>query len=216
MRIAHDSLLDALQAEEAKGILHLFVEKRYQKKEIIFLPKQADNYVFIVKEGRVRIYLAFADKEFTISILEVGDVYSTHTRAFAQALEDCTLLICRTEIFSRILVDHPTYTRYLVNALGDLLKNCFTIIINLAFMKAKNRLRTYLLAEAEDKGVFCDEGIRVEMGHDLSQMATIIGCSRQTVSTLVNELCRMGILERLDRKTILIKDREALQKLDQQ
>lgn len=214
MRIVHDNLLDALQAAETKGLLDYFTEKRYRKKEIIFFPKHAENFVFIVKEGRVRVYLAFDDKEFTISILEAGDVFSTHTRAFTEALDDCTLLICSTENFSRMLIDHPTLTHYLINVLGDLLKNCFTIIINLAFMEAKTRLREYLLSAAEEKGVYCKEGIKVEIGQDLSQMATIIGVSRQTVSSLVNEFCRMGILKRLNRKTILIKDWEALLEMD--
>lgn len=216
MRLVRDNLLDALQSAGSTELLNMFSERRYRKKEIVFFPSHNKDSVFIVKKGQVRVYLAFDDKEFTVSILEAGDVFSTHTRAFTEALDDCTLMVCNTEDFSQMLIDHPAFTHYLINVLGDLLKNCFTIIINLAFMEARTRLREYLLSEAEGKGVCCKEGIKVEIGQDLSQMATIIGVSRQTVSSLVNEFCRMGILERLNRKTILIKDRKALQNMDKQ
>ncbi|HWQ77684.1 MAG TPA: Crp/Fnr family transcriptional regulator, partial [Anaerovoracaceae bacterium] len=172
-----------------------------------------ENYVFIVKEGKVRVYLASDDKEFTLSILEPGDAYSTHTRAYTQALEDCVLLLCKTEDFARIMREHPVFTSNVIKVLGDLLKNSITIITNLAFQKTDQRVKEYLISMAEEKGDVCERGIMLEIGQDIGQIAMIVGASRQTVSSILNEMHRLGILERVNRKTILITDMEKLNKL---
>ena len=76
------------------------------------------------------------------------------------------------------------------------------------------RLKEYLLACAQEKGIACEHGIKVEIGQDIGQMAMMIGASRQTVSAIMNELYRLDVLERLDRKTIIIKDMNALKATD--
>jgi CRP-like cAMP-binding protein len=207
------NLLNVLSLPEYTGLLSMFHEKKYRKKELIYHPNHGENNVFIVKEGKVRIFLASSDKEFTLSILEPGDAYSTHTRAFTQALCDCVLLICKTQDFGQIMVQNPAFAMNTVKVLGDLLKNSFTIITNLAFQNTNKRMKEYLLSMAEDKGVLCERGILIETGQDTGQVAMIIGASRQTVSAIFSEFCRLGIMERINRKTILITDLEKLKLL---
>lgn len=204
------SLLDIINSPEYASLLSFFHMKRYRKKEIIFFPKCAKDQVFIVKEGNVRVYLASEEKEFTLSILEPGDSYSTHTRAYTQALDDCVLLICKTEDFAKILTEHPAFTNNLIKVLGDLLKNSISIITNLAFQKTDQRVKEYLISMAEEKGTVCEKGIILEIGQDIGQIAMIIGASRQTVSSIFNEMYRLGTLERINRKTVIITDLDRL------
>lgn len=207
------SILDITNLPEYASLLSLFHLKKYRKKEILFYPNHAEDYVFIVKEGKVRVYLASDDKEFTLSILEPGDAYSTHTRAYTQALEDCALLICKTEDFAEIMKSHPLFTSNVIKVLGDLLKNSITIITTLAFQKTDQRVKEYLISMAEERGVVCERGVTLEIGQDIGQIAMMIGASRQTVSSIFNEMHRLGILERVNRKTIIITDIEKLKEL---
>lgn len=210
MRIFNQNLLDIINSPEYEAILPKFHEKSYRRKEIIFYPNYAENNVFIVKKGKVRVFLASSDKEFTLSILEEGDAYSTHTRTYIQALDNCTLLICKTEDFGEIMKKDPAFTMNTVKVLGDLLKNSITIITNLAFNETGQRVKEYLLAAAEEKGMPGEKGIVLEIGLDIGQLAMSIGASRQTVSGIINEMYRAGVLERVNRKTVIIKDVEQL------
>jgi CRP-like cAMP-binding protein len=210
MKIVNDNLLEIISSPEYAELSAMFHERRYRKKEIIFHPNHAEDTVFVVKKGRVRVFLTFNDKEFTLSILEAGDVYTTHTRAFTQALDDCALLVCSTKDFGKMIMDYPAFTLNIINVLGDLLKNSITIITNLAFKESDMRLKEYLLACAQEKGIACEHGTKVEIGQDIGQIAMMIGVSRQTVSAIMNELYRLDVLERLDRTTIIIKDLDAL------
>lgn len=208
--ISSRNLAELINAPEYSSLRSLFHEKRFKKNEIVSYPNHSENSVLLVKKGRVRVYLSSDDKEFTLSILEEGDVYSTHTRAIAQAMEESALLICSTENMGRIMKSYPDIMMNTINVLGGLLKNSITIITNLAFKETDHRLKEYLLSEAEEKGTKCDGGIKVEIGQNTREIAMIIGASRQTVSTHMNELCRSGVLERIGRKTIIIRDMDKL------
>ena len=214
MRIFDQGLLEIIGSTEYLALSSMFHEKRYHKKDIIFHPSNAENIVFIVKEGKIRVFLSSDNKEFTLSILETGDIFSTHTRAYTQALENCTLLVCNTGDFRQLMIDNPAFAMNTIGVLGDLLKNSITIINNLALNKTSMRLKEYLLAAAEEKGILCEKGVKVQIGQDIGQIALTIGASRQTVSTMINELYRSEVLERVDRKTIIIRQIEALRSQD--
>jgi len=64
----------------------------------------------VVKKGRVRVSLAFEDKDFSLAILEKGDIYSTHTRSYVMALEDVELLIMPTAKFHQFMISFPVFS----------------------------------------------------------------------------------------------------------
>lgn len=213
MKLTNSNLLEVLSSPEYSHLLQTFREKKFKKKEIIFSPNHDENLVLLVKKGRIRVYLACDEKEFTLSILEAGDIFSTHTRAYTQALEDCELLIAPLDHFGRIMTQHPTFTLTVIKVLGDLLKNSITIINGLVFKEAHQRLAEFLVHAAEDKGRETENGIILELGLNSEQIAMLVGTTRQTVSILLNDFYKSGFLIKLDRRTIIIKDLKQLKKL---
>lgn len=214
MRLSHVNLLEELAKPEHAELRELFVERAYTKGDVVFQPGEGPDQVFVVATGRVRIFLASMDKEFTLAILEPGAVYSTHTRAHVQAMEDCTLLVTETGRFHASLTSHPELTGAMINVLGGLLKNSFTIISGLVFRDVSRRLVTFLLDEAEENGRTGEDGsVLLSPGLTMEQMAHIVGSTRQTVSMLLNDLTRSGHLEKVERGTFLIPDMAAFRTL---
>ncbi|WP_333871475.1 Crp/Fnr family transcriptional regulator [Desulforamulus putei] len=214
MRLTDIDLLETLSSPEYAEFLEKFQERRFLKKEILYLPNDEKNLVFLVKHGRVRIYLAYEDKEFTLSILSPGDVYSTHTRAFIQAMEDTTILVTDVRNFQKIVVNSPIFGLNMVKVLGDLLKSSFTIINSLVFKETYLRLAEFLVHAAEDIGIPVQQGIKLELGLTTEEIALMVGATRQTVSVFLNDLQKSGILEKVNRRTILIKDLKKLQGIE--
>ncbi|MEW6064473.1 transcriptional regulator [Desulforamulus profundi] len=214
MRLTDIDLLETLSSPEYAEFLEKFQERRFLKKEILYLPNDEKNLVFLVKHGRARIYLAYEDKEFTLSILSPGDVYSTHTRAFIQAMEDTTILVTDVRNFQKIVVNSPVFGLNMVKVLGDLLKSSFTIINSLVFKETYLRLAEFLVQAAEDIGIPVQQGIKLELGLTTEEIALIVGATRQTVSVFLNDLQKSGILEKVNRRTILIKDLKKLQGIE--
>ncbi len=181
------------------------------------------NFVFIVRRGRVRVYLAYDDKEFTIAILQPGDIYTSHTNTFVQALDDCTVLLTDIATFHRRMMDVPQFTKTMVRVLGGILKNAFGIIDGLVFRDATARLAAFLLDSAEPAATAEVPGLpgapaapaprTVTLNMTGELLAQHLGTTRQTVSTLLNDFTRSGILHRERRGVYHILDEERLREL---
>ena len=207
MKLTSVNLLKELEKPEHADLRDLFVERSHPKGSLIYQPDQGPDQVFVVSSGRVRIYLASDDKEFTLAILEPGSVYSTHTRAHVEAIEDSTLLVTDTGRFHSGLAEHPELTGAMINVLGGLLKNSFSIIHGLVFRDASLRLVSYLLEEARQGEPCDDQGCRIiRLGLVTEELAKIVGATRQTVSMLVSDLVRAGDLVKLGRGEYRIPD----------
>lgn len=205
------NLLQELEREPLDSLRCEFTERRFPKNSLVFEPRHPENMIFIVKEGRIRIYLAFEDKEFTLALLEPGDVYSTHTRAFVAALDDATVLTMDTAAFMACMAAMPELSQKVVSVLGDLLKQSFSIIHGLAFHEIGARLSEYLAYEARSNGIHGPNGVLVSLGMTVEELAGMIGSTRQTVSKLINGMIRDGLIIKKARGTYLIPDLALLQ-----
>ncbi|KXG43494.1 Crp/Fnr family transcriptional regulator [Tepidibacillus infernus] len=213
MKLTDIDLINVLSSPDLSDYFKEFREKQFFKKEVIFTPNEHSNFIFLIKTGRVRVYLVSEDKEFTLSILEPGDIFSTHTRAFCQALEITTILVADIQVLRKIIAEIPDVALIMVHVLGDLLKNSITIINGLAFKEARMRLAEFIIKAVEDKGMQTADGIRVEIGLTTEELAMIIGSTRQTVSMLLNDFRKSDILKKIDRRSFLIQNLPKLEQL---
>lgn len=212
MKFLEENLLDHLHRPEFANLQHALIKKSFGKGEYICQPGLGANQVFIVESGRVRVYLGYEDKEFNLGILSVGDIFSTHTRAFVQALEDIEVLTADLATVSRKMLNDPEVTKAMLGVLGNMLKNSFTIIEGLVFKDVNSRLAALLAGEARRQGVPAEEGgVMVQIDLSVEQIANLVGSTRQTVSTLLNDMSREGLLKRLERGRFLITDPAALE-----
>ncbi len=203
MKLTSVNLLDELNKPGAQQLRQHFITQSHNKGTMIYFPMEEKDSFFVVATGRVRIFLSFDDKEFTLCILKPGQVYVTHTSAYVQAMDDCSLLVTDTSSFHAGLADHPELTRAMLGVLGGMLKNSFSIINSLVFKDASRRLVELFLDEAADADPHNDS-VTIDLGLTIEQLAQIVGSTRQTVSMLLNELVRSGDLEKVGRGTYVI------------
>ena len=207
MKFSGINLLDELDKSELSELRTAFHERSFAKDHIIYAPGAEDNLVFIIAEGRVRIYLAYGDKEFTLAILNPGDLYATHADCYIQAFDDTTLLLAGVQEVKTVMSRVPLFTRTMVRVLGHILRNSFSIIGDLAFKDIRDRLLSYILIEADTNGTKLEDG-GVELQFDLTieQLSLLMGATRQTVSTLLGSLERDGLIRKTGRGRYCIPD----------
>ena len=210
MKLTEVDLQKLFNSSDHENLFKEFKSQRFPKKALIYSPFEERNLIFIVKSGRLRVYLSCDDKEFTLAFLEAGDIFSTHTQAFVQALDGAEILICETAKFQQQLFAVPGVSLVMVKVLGDLLKNSISTIEGLAFKDVRRRLVEYLIGLESDRGRRSDAGSVVELGVSTEDIALLIGTTRQTISHVLNDLIKNGIIEKLTRRTLLIKDPAAL------
>jgi CRP-like cAMP-binding protein len=212
MKFTGVNLLDELKRDELGDLHDIFRERTWSKGAIIFDADEKDNLVFIIAEGRVRVYLAYEDKEFTLGILGPGDLYATHAGCYVQAFDDTRLLLADVQSVKRCMTEVPVFTRTMVRVLGNILQNTFSIIGGLAFKDIYDRLMDYILIEAQDNGVPEGDGLTISLGLTTEQLAQLLGATRQTVSTLLNDMVRAGFMEKRGRGRFHIPDLDALKR----
>lgn len=210
MKFSGINLLDELRRPELEDLRRNFRERSVRKGSIIFRPDEEEDLVFIISSGRVRIYLGYEDKEFTLGILNPGDLYSTHADCYVQALEDTALLTTDVNSVKNCMAQIPLFNRTMVRVLGHILKNSFSVIDGLVFRDINTRLVNFLLKEAEEGTTHEDGTVEIETGLTVEQLSQLLGATRQTVSTLINNLVRDGLIRKKGRSKWLLPDPQAL------
>ncbi len=199
-KLSSINILTEINQPENRDFLAEFTAINYPKNSLIYSPGHENDLVFIVKKGRLRLYLAVEDKDFSLAILDPGDIYTTHTRAHVETLENVTLMTIPTNKLHSYMATHPALSRTVIRILGEMLKQSFSIIDSLVFKDIKQRLVDFFLYEANHNGIRNAAGITtIKLDITTTQLAAIVGSSRQTVSTIVSGMLKDGVLEKKER-----------------
>jgi CRP-like cAMP-binding protein len=177
-------------------------------------PGDLRNQVLIIESGRLRVYLAGENRELSLSFLEPGDIYTTHTPTYVEAVVPSRIWLMETGAFARKLASDPSVTPVMMRVLGRLLVNAVNLIEDLAFREVPARLARFLTGMAERRGRPLDGGIwllPLDLGTE--DIASLLGSTRQTVSSLLNQWEREGILQRQGRRVFYIYQLDTLRRL---
>lgn len=182
----------------------------YPKACLISTPNSRQDSVFIVRSGRLRVYLAGENRELSLCLLESGDIYTTHTPAYVRTVTPATLWTMATRDFARQLASDPVAAPAVMRVLGRLLVGAVTLIDDLAFRDVPARLARFLVGLAERRGERDDAGWRVPIDMSTEDLASLLGTTRQTVSGLINCWQRDGLLQRQGRHSLLIRSLDGI------
>jgi CRP/FNR family cyclic AMP-dependent transcriptional regulator len=188
-----------------------------KKRQPIYLPGDPANTVYLLKKGRVKISsTAPSGKEVTFEILEPGEIFGElealeelPRETSAEALEDVLICAIRREDFDHYLHEHPDLTVKLTKLIGFRLRKIHSRVEDLVFRDVPARLAHVLLELSETMGIPDGAMIRLRVKLTHQEIANLIGCSRETVSTILGEFRERGLIS-VESRTITILDPAAL------
>ncbi|WP_137222810.1 Crp/Fnr family transcriptional regulator [Shewanella sp. MEBiC00475] len=204
MRMSRMNTIEKLKEPKYEGFLDEFRCKNLPKGQLFSIPSMGSNEVFIVHSGRIRVYLSYEGREFTLCFLEPGDIFSTHTRAFLETCKDSTLMLVGADIFRDKITKFPELSIVMTGILGEALGSTLDLIEGLIFHDARYRLIEFVLSWGQTSGEHTAEGLRFECDLSMEDISLLIGTTRQTTSSLMNNLIRNGYLCRDGRKNFII------------
>ncbi len=217
--IRRNDFLAQLQPEdyEALNVVHNFIMA--EKNAYLYFDAQYHNKLYFVKQGHVRIgYVDDEGNEFIKDILQPGDVFGqltlerTHLNGeFAQAHKDETILCAfNIEDFQRLLLHKPTLAVVFAKKVGSRLQRVESRLLNLLQRDVRTRL-LYFLWTILPPSETASGAVTMPNYLTHEDIARLTGTSRQTVTTLLNQLDAEGFLH-VDRKQIVVRDIKWLQK----
>jgi len=201
---------------KAMGEKHEF--NLFQKNQFIYFPQDTADHIYMIAHGRVKIGHYLEDgKEVVKSILTKGEIFGELAVAgeekrsdFAQSMDDKTS-ICPLSIheLKALMVQDKELSFKILKLVGLRLIKLERKLESLVFKDARTRVIEFLKDSASWKGqkVGFETMIPTSLTH--KDIASLTGTSRQTVTTILNELKEMNLIN-FDRKKILIRDLEKL------
>jgi CRP/FNR family transcriptional regulator, carbon monoxide oxidation system transcription regulator len=188
-------------------------QKTFSKKETIFHSDEQENYFIIILTGQVKVYLSYPNgKEFTLGLLKQGDLYPTHAHVNAKAITPATVWVITWRSMQTLLIEEPSFLAHLFPIAGQLFGNAIEIIHSLVFTDVRERLAIYLLKNKTDYRTVPSSETFVSRSLTMNELANLLGSSRQTVSTILNQWHKDGIIH-LDRDYIKLTHPDELQKI---
>lgn len=167
-------------------------------------PREADapaaltrgDHVYIVRQGRI----ALSDhtpqgQEVTTTIVEPGAVYSSlglEQAAPAIALEASAVTPLPVHAIEALITRYPRFGVNLAVALTGRLANLRQTVGIVSEMRVEDRLRRRLHQIAEQIGTAAPEGVRIGLDLTHAQWASLIGASREAVTTAFGKLRAAG------------------------
>jgi CRP/FNR family cyclic AMP-dependent transcriptional regulator len=184
---------------------------------VIFSEGDEGDRLFVVLEGKVKIWRAAADgRENLLAVMGSGDMFGELSlfdpgprTSSVSAVTDSLLASLDHDDLRPLLLEQPGVASQLLQALAQRLRRTNESLADLVFTDVPGRVAKALLDLAEKFGREESDGTRVQ--HDLTQeeLAQLVGASRETVNKALSEFASRGWL-RLEGRTVLLIDRERL------
>ncbi len=213
-------LFSNLDDKELREISRFAYEKKVKKGNVIFSQGEQGSTLYLIIKGRVKVVLiGESGKELVLAILKKGDflgemsIIEDEVRsATAIALEPTVFLTIDKENFINFLIKDPRAMLGVLKELSKRLRNADEKIGELAFQNVYERVISYLNALAKTRGVKEKEGIFVSELPTKKEIADCIGSTRESVSRVLNDLHRKGLIS-LYRKSVVIKKKLSMEKI---
>ncbi|MCI0346038.1 MAG: Crp/Fnr family transcriptional regulator [Chloroflexi bacterium] len=193
--------------------------RRYRSNETIFHMDDPGDSLHVVLIGAVKIVLPSAEGEdpAILATLGPGDFFGglalldgAPRSATAVAMGATQTLVLRRERFLELVDEDADLRLALLAALAAEIRSATDHVHDLQFLDLPARLARRLLRHAESLRPDADGSVRLPWPYTQSELAGMIGSSRQSVNRLLGDFASRGLI-RQEREAILLLDRRRLE-----
>jgi CRP-like cAMP-binding protein len=212
------NLLKALSLMEKMKMAKKIKDSDIEKNEYIYFPEDPSSSIYFLKKGRVKIG-TYSDngKEIIKTILGPGEIFGELSlvgegkrKDFAIALDNNVKLCAMgIEDMEEMMGNNSMLGMKITKLIGFRLQKIERRLESLIFKDARTRIIDFIVDMGREKGKPIGKEILVK--HNLTHLdiANLTATSRQTVTTILNELKDKNLIY-LERNQFLIRDIEQL------
>lgn len=210
--LRHVSIFSELDLSSLTELERLSQVKEFEGGAFIASEKEAGEALFVLARGRVKVVLyGESGREIILSVFKTpGDFFGEMSlvddkprSATLVAAEPSTLVVLSRDDFRAHIERFPRTALRVLTELSRRLRGADAIIGDLALLDVFGRLAGKLREFAEADGERTDEGFIVRNLPTQSEIAAMIGTSRETVSRALSELARRGQIVLVGRKLLV-------------
>ncbi len=187
--------------------------RSFKKGEFVYLPNDCCKKVYLVKSGRIKVgaYSSYG-KELIKWVLRKGELFGElailgkqRHNEFSQALDESEIYALPIELVQNLMQRDNQLNIELTQLIGERLVQAQNRLESQLFRDTRSRIIEFIrdLAVKHGQRVGFDTLVKRFFTHQ--DIANITGTSRQTVTTILNEL-RADNLIYFNRRKLLVRD----------
>jgi CRP-like cAMP-binding protein len=170
-------------------------------------------------EGRVKVVFTSEEgEEMILATLQPPDVFGELAlidggprSASIQTLEPTAALTLSRATLMDLVARQPQVGEVLLRSVGTLVRRMIAQAGDLVFLDLHGRVAKLLLALIEDPAAHGSDPVVLDLGMTQSDLAAMVGGSRQSVNQILHLFERRGFLE-FEGHKLIVKDLEALRR----
>jgi CRP-like cAMP-binding protein len=214
------NLFHGMSDEQMRMVEERTVMREIRRKEVLYLPGDAGDRIYLLKRGIVKIAALTDDgKEIILALLRQGEVFGEEAVIedaprdhMAEAYEDALLCVVTRQDFLGILRAHPEMAFKITKLVGFRLKTLRNRVEGLLFKGAPARLAQTLLDLARDHGVKDADGVLLPLRLSQQDLANLIGVTRESVNLALSDFRSRGLVE-MEGRSLRLRRPEELRAL---
>jgi CRP/FNR family transcriptional regulator, cyclic AMP receptor protein len=203
-------IFSELSDADVASLAHLLTRRKYPKDAVVFFENEEGDSFFMIVEGRIKVTILGDDgREVILSMLTPGDFFGEMAlldneprSATAIAAEESELLSLSRADFQSVATKR-SITGALIKVLTARLRKANHQISTLALLDVYGRVARVILDMARDEGRRLKDGRIAFRRATHQEIANRIGTTRETVTRMLKDLERQGLIE-VDSKEIVV------------
>ncbi len=210
-------LFEQLTAEQFARLEQRARVRRFPKNTPVYLPSDSSDGVFLLAEGRVKLCSITPDgKQAILAFIEPGELFGelalvedSEREEHAETMAVSTLVLLPREALQQLMSESPHLALGVTKLFGLRRKRIERRLKSLLFRSNRDRLIHLLLDLTAQYGRDSEDGVLLSIPLSHQDLASIIGATRETVTTLLGEL-QLERLLKVARQRLVIRDLQRL------
>lgn len=200
--LAEMHLFTGLEPDVMQPILQRLYRRTYQVGESIFVTGDDATCLFILESGILKVsYITPNGDEKILNLFEKGDIFGElflgkyrYRIGLALAVTECVVYQLNETVLYDLIKQHPhigvNFIKHLVNSQREALARMH------ALMRTDARCRLLGIFLSLARQMCCTQGHQFILNDKITQedIANLAGLNRSTVSSLINQFRREGLL----------------------
>ncbi len=213
-------ILQWLPPEAQQAFTRAAQTRKFGNGQIIYTQSDFGDEMYRIVSGSIRLSGIKSDgRELLYLVFEAGDCFGTSSiidgeprLQTAEARGNTQLQVIKRSALNKLRTEFPEYNDALLRLVTGHLRLIADYFASSNLDKISDRLLQRILDTASVAGVACDEGIKLSHRLSQSELALMIGASRQSVNKVLHEFQDQGLLT-IRYGTLIIRDPEKLRAL---
>ena len=204
-------LFAELREDTVRALADRSVERSYPRHGRLFYQGDPGSGLYVLASGLVKVVVTSEDgEEMVLVTLGPGDAFGELSivdggprSASAEALEPTVALVITREVLLDLATRDSGLTEALLRTLGALLRRLTEQASDLVFLDLPGRMAKLLAVLAAERGSETPDGIELDANLTQTDLAGMVGASRQSVNQILQGFARRGYLQVRGRRIVI-------------